>query len=489
MTLPAPFQGLEPAPLWQHFAAITTIARPSGQEQAMADHVLRWAQGRGLAARRDAVGNVVVTLPATAGREQAPTVVLQGHLDMVCERDSNSPNDPEAGRIAVVRDGDWLRAEGTTLGADNGVAIATMMALPDDPSLVHGPLELLMTIDEERGLTGAQNLDPQLLRGRILLNLDSEDDGVLFVGCAGGTDVVLTLDLPRITPPNSRVKLELAISGGRGGHSGIDIHKGRLNANKALARILGEARGVARFLLASFDGGNKRNAIPREARAVVFVPPMEEQALRDALARSFAALQEQYRGLEPEAALSIRPLERSNPEEGWGHEDALRVLDLINALPSGVVAMSQDIAGLVETSSNVGVVTTRGTRIEIANLSRTSNQPALADLIGAIGGAGRLAGATVEVVAGYPGWKPNMDSRALAAASRAFERLYGRKPEVTAIHAGLECGIIGERYPGMDMVSFGPTLVGVHAPGERIQISTVSRYWALLGAVLDDLSR
>ncbi len=483
-----PFQGLEPAPLWKHFSAITKIARPSGQEEAMAGYVLDWAKARGLASRRDSIGNVVIDLPATPGREQAPPVVLQGHLDMVCERDNDSPNDPEHGRIEVLRDGDWLRAEGTTLGADNGIAIATMLGLPDDASIQHGPLELLMTLDEERGLTGAQNLDPNLLKGRVLLNLDSEDDGVLFVGCAGGTDVVLTLEMPRITPPNSRVKLEVKISGGKGGHSGIDIDKNRLNANKALARLLGEARGAARFLLASLDGGNKRNAIPREARAVVFAPPMEEQALRGSIERSFATLREQYAGLENDITLSIKPVDRDNPEDAWGNEDALRVIDLINALPCGVWAMSQDIRGLVESSNNVGVLTTRGTQLEIANLSRTSNQPALQDLINAIGGAGRLAGATVEIVAGYPGWKPNMQSKALAVTQRAFRRVYGRDAEVTAIHAGLECGIIGERYPSMDMISFGPTLVGVHAPGERVQISTVARYWSLLAAVLDDLS-
>lgn len=488
MSQPDPFTGLEPAPLWKHFAAITKIARPSGQEEAMAGYVLDWAKARGFASRRDAVGNVVIDLPATPGREKAPVVVLQGHLDMVCERDTDSPNDPEHGRIQVVRDGDWLRAEGTTLGADNGIAIATMLGLPDDPSFTHGPLELLMTLDEERGLTGAKNLDPAMLKGRVLLNLDSEDDGMLFVGCAGGTDVVLTLDMPRITPPNSRVKLEVKVSGGKGGHSGIDIDKNRLNANKAVSRVLGEARGVARFLLASLDGGNKRNAIPREARAVVFVPPMEEQALRASIEQSFESLREQYKGLEDDMALGITPLPRENPEEAWGNEDALRVIDLINALPCGVWAMSQDIRGLVESSNNVGVLTTRGSQLEVANLSRTSNQPALLDLINAIGGAGRLAGATVEIVAGYPGWKPNMNSTALKVTQGAFQRVYGREPEVTAIHAGLECGIIGERYPGMDMISFGPTLVGVHAPGERVQISTVARYWKLLAAVLDDLS-
>lgn len=483
-----PFAGLQPEPIWRHFAAITRIARPSGHEEAMAAHVIAWAQQRGLRTRRDATGNLVVDVPATKGREGAATVVLQGHLDMVCERDSSSPYDPEQGKIHVVRDGDWLRAEGTTLGADNGIAVATMMAIPDTPGLTHGPLELLMTLDEERGLTGAQNLDPELLTGRILLNLDSEDDGVLFVGCAGGTDVVLTLDLPQITPPNSRVKLDVAVSGAKGGHSGIDINRQRLNAIKALARVLGEAHSRTRFLLAALDGGNKRNAIPREARATIFVPPAEEALLREAIGAAFGALREQYRGLDDDVALTLTPAPRSNPESAWGHEDSGKLLDLIRALPSGVIAMSQDIPGLVETSNNVGVVTTRGAQVEVANLCRTSNPPALVDLIGQTGGAGRLAGAKVEIVAGYPGWKPNMTSRALQVTKAASQRLLGREPEVTAIHAGLECGIIGERYPTMDMISFGPTLVGVHAPGERIQIGSVANFWRLLGAVLHDLA-
>jgi dipeptidase D len=489
MSLSGAFAGLEPASLWGHFQAITKIARPSGQEQAMAEFVIAWARARGLQTRRDTIGNLVVDVPATPGREKAPVVVLQGHLDMVCERDADSPNDPEHGRIEVVKDGDWLRAEGTTLGADNGIAIATMMAIPGDPAIQHGPLELLMTLDEERGLSGAQNLDPQLLRGRIMLNLDSEDDGVLFVGCAGGTDVVLTLEFARITPPNSRPKLQLKFSGAKGGHSGIDINKNRVNANKALARLLSEAQGSARFLIASFDGGNKRNAIPREARAVVFVPPAEEPAFRAALEASLALLKEQYRGIDDQLQLVIESIDRDNPEDAFGHADSLRLLDLIAALPCGVWTMSQDIAGLVETSSNVGVVTTRGASVEVANLSRTSNAPALRDVIAAICGAGRNAGAKAEVVAGYPGWKPNLQSKALKTTQQVFEQLYGKRPEVTAIHAGLECGIIGERYPGMDMVSFGPTLVGVHAPGEKIQISTVGRYWKLLAGVLDALSR
>jgi dipeptidase D len=477
------FAGLQPAALWRHFAALTRIPRPSGREQRVLEYVRGWARARELAVRSDAVGNVCVRVAATPGRERAPVVILQGHLDMVCERNADSPYDPEQGRIHVVRDGEWLRSEGTTLGADNGIGIAAAMAVAEDATLRHGPLELLMTVDEEAGMSGARNLDPALLSGRSLINLDSEDDGLLFVGCAGGADLRLRFRAARAAVPPGLSPLRVQLRGLRGGHSGIDIHRNRMNAIHALARLLQRGAAQQSLRLAAIGGGSKRNAIPREATADVWVG--DPAAWHAQLAAELAALRQQYRGRDDDLDVAIEPAPRG---DAWGEADSLRLLDLLRALPSGVVALSMDIPGLVETSTNLGVVRTQGPTAEILVLARSSIAPSLAALFDAHRSLARLAGAECEYLGGYPGWQPHMDSRLLAAARGSYARLFGREPQVTAVHAGLECGLIGERVPGMDMVSFGPTLVGVHAPGERVDIASVGRFWRLLGALLDDLS-
>jgi len=481
------FHGLEPAELWHHFGHVTEIARPSGKEERMAEYVTQFADSQGLEWKRDAVGNLVVRVPASPGREKAPTIVLQGHLDMVCEKDPASPYDPEQGRIHVVRDGEWLTAEGTTLGADNGIAVATMLAAAADRSLRHGPLELLMTIDEETGMTGAAGLDPALLEGRMMLNLDSEDEGVLFVGCAGGRDVKYVFTAGRSVAPGHWVALKVTVGGLKGGHSGLEINSNRLNAIRALAHALAAGGASSGYRIASIEGGNKRNAIPRDAHAVVFVDAAGEAEFRKGVEAARAELAAHYKGLEDGLRIAVDAAPGAG-SDAFSEADSRRLVDLLRATPTGVIAMSVDIKGLVESSTNLGVISTVGGVVEVANLARSSNAPALQDIVDQLFAVARLAGVEATDLGGYPGWQPDMSSNSLAVTKRAFEKMYGRKPEITAIHAGLECGLIGDRVPGMDMVSFGPDIRGVHAPGEKVHVTSVGRFYQLLGAVLDELS-
>jgi dipeptidase D len=445
-----------------------------------------WARSKGFEVVADGVGNLVVRVPATKGREKAPVVVIQGHLDMVCERNADSAHDAERGDINVVRDGDWLRAEGTTLGADNGIGVASGMAAAEDPAVKHGPLELLCTIDEETGMTGAQGLDGKLLRGRLMLNLDSEEDDVLFVGCAGGGDVKITFGAARRAAPADHDAFVVSVKGLQGGHSGLDINRNRMNALRALARVIQDGAKKAPVMISSVAGGSKRNAIPREARATVLVPAGGVAAFKSGVEASAKALAQQFKGLDD--GLQVGVESAGGASDVFDAADSHRLLDLLRAIPTGVITMSQDIPGLVESSTNLGVATTAGDKVEILCLCRSSNMPALADVLDAHFALARLAGTQMDYLGGYPGWKPDLSSKALAATKAAYTRLFGAEPGITAIHAGLECGLIGERAPGMDMVSFGPHLVGVHAPGEKVSIPSTQKFWKLLSAVLDDLS-
>jgi dipeptidase D len=477
-----PFAGLEPAAFWRHFAALTRIPRATHDEEHAVAHVLAWAGDRGLGIRRDAAGNLVVEVPATAGREGAPTVVLQGHLDMVCERDPDSPYDPRAGRIGVLRDGEWLRADGTTLGADNGVAIAAMLALVEDPGVVHGPLELLMTVSEEIGLAGAVALDPELIRGTVLLNLDSEEDAALTVGCAGSIDSVLRLEAPRAPVEEGESVLHVTVSGGLGGHSGGDIALGRANAIKVLGRVLAGTRGVR---IAALDGGASRNAIPRAATAIVVVAT--PQARHDIEAEG-AQVSQAFSTTDPGVRVGVEPAaERANG--AWTTEASARILDLIATLPAGPLGMSAHFPGTVETSSSVGVAATEGDGLTLRCLSRSANDAVLPDVTGAIGAAARLAGAEVAWEAPSYAWRPDLSSPALATAKTVHERLFGVPPEILLTHGGLETAVFGGKRPGLDMLSFGPRIEGAHAPGERLHIESSGRFMRLLAGLVDELGR
>jgi dipeptidase D len=477
--------GAEPRAFWAHFGALTRIARPSRREDAAIEHVRAWAERHEFTLQQDDGRNLVVRVPASPGRENAATVTLQGHLDMVCERDPASPNDAAEGRIVLARDGDWLTADGTTLGADNGVAIAAMMALAEDDAVRHGPLELLMTVAEEVGLEGANALDSALVGGSTLLNLDSGEDGRLTVGCAGSTDTWLRIEGPR-EPPHGAVALAVTVSGGRGGHSGSGIALGRSNAIKLLGRTLREASAHVPFRLVTFAGGNSRNAIPREALAVCSVAAADEEAFRGAVIASAETVHEAFARTDP--AVSILVSETDAPAEPWTAAATARLLDAVALVPSGPLAMSQDFDDLVETSTSLGEALTEGDTLTLHSLSRSSNDAVLPEVIATLDAAARLAGGELEVKVNYGGWRPNFDSQALAAAKRVYERLFGEPPVVTAVHAGLETAVIGSKVHGLEMLSFGPQIEFPHSPDERVSIPTVERFWELLVALLDELS-
>jgi dipeptidase D len=480
--------GLEPRPFWAHFEAITKIARPSRHEEPMIEHVRAWADEHGFELRQDPGRNLVIRVPATAGRESAPVLVLQGHLDMVCERQPDSPNDPAEGRIALIRDGDWLTADGTTLGADDGVAIAAMMALAEDESLPHGPLELLMTVAEEVGLEGANELDGSLLSGTILMNLDSEEDGTLTVGCAGSTDTWIRIDAPRAPSAPGSTALSVVAGGGLGGHSGVQIALGRANAVKMLGRVLREAYAAVPFRLVSLDGGKSRNAIPRDAVGVCSVPRDREDAFRSAVSTANAELQDAYAKTDPGVSVTVEGA--VDAADAWTEAATATLLDVVAIVPTGPLAMSPDFAGLVETSTSLGEALTDGGELTLHSLSRSSNDSAMPDVIAALDAAARLGGGKLEVKFNYNGWRPDLDSNLLAVARAASERLFGEPPVVTAIHAGLETAVIGTKVSGhLDMLAIGPQIEGPHSPDERVSIPTVQRFWQLLVAIVDDLSR
>lgn len=486
----SPVLNLEPRLVWQHFDAITRIPHPSGHEQQLAAHIVSWAKGRGLEVERDGAGNVVVSVPATPGHEGARAVVLQGHLDMVPEKNSDVTFDFLKDAIQPRLVDDYVYATGTTLGADNGIGVAAAMAVAEDGSAVHGPLELLFTVEEETGLTGAIQLDPTSLKGRTLLNLDTEEDGALYIGCAGGADCHIAFTITREDALPGTLSLAIKVRGLRGGHSGVDIHENRGNAIKLLARTLNAARRTGvKLAIVLLNGGSKHNAIPREADAVIRIADSEETVLRQVVESSSAAFKEEFGEIDPNLRLEVAPApEGANGHQVWLPFDADRILSVLLACPHGVLGMSRAVPGLVETSNNLAVVTTEGNAVRVVTSSRSSVMPTLKATTEQVVSVFRLAGATVEEREGYPGWKPNPASPVLQTATTVFEREFGKKPAIRAIHAGLECGLIGEKFPGMDMVSMGPQIESPHSPDERVQISTVGRFFQLLKATLAELA-
>ncbi|MGB9765593.1 MAG: aminoacyl-histidine dipeptidase [Candidatus Saccharicenans sp.] len=468
---------LKPESLWKHFAEILKIPRCSGNEKAIADYILNLARSWSLEAQKDRVGNVVVKKPAFSGRESSPSVILQAHLDMVCEKNSDIQHDFSKDPITPYIEGDWVKAKGTTLGADNGIGIAACLAVLEDKNLVHGPLECLFTIDEETGLTGAFKLKKDILTGKLLLNLDSEDEGTFTIGCAGGADSEISLPVDRKKKKAKNV-LVIKITGLHGGHSGLDINLGRANAVKCLARLLAEAAGKFKFELVSFNGGSKRNAIPRESEALVAIEPVSQKALINQLKKSFAAIKFEYKVTEP--GLSMAICQADSPAWPLTAESQSKLLNLLLSLPHGVISMHPEIPGLVETSSNLAVVSSEEKTIKIICNTRSSVMSALEAVRLTIRAVSQLAGARVRQPEGYPAWTPNLQSSLLQKMINIYKNLFQKEPEVKAVHAGLECGIIGEKYPGLDMISFGPTIKNPHSPDERVQISSVEKFWQFL---------
>jgi dipeptidase D len=475
-------EGLTPPLLWKYFAEISAIPRCSKNETAIARYLVETAGRLGLEAQQDGVGNVLVRKPASPGREGAPMVCLQGHMDMVCEKNKDTVHDFATDPLDLVRHGNFLMANGTTLGADNGIAVATCLAIMEDRSLEHGPLEFLFTVDEETGLTGANNLQPGWLQSRTLLNLDSEEEGALYVGCSGGRDSTATWPAGYGHVPGGTIPVAVKVAGLKGGHSGLEIHQGRGNSLKILVRALLalEALGAR---VARMEGGNKRNAIPREAEAVVCLPEGTEAEAIACVSALQQAVSSELASIDPGVQVSIERV----PDAPAGILNAdlqHRVLLTLAAVPHGVLKMSPDIPGLVETSTNLAILETNDQAVTVQTSQRSSVQSEIEEAAQAVRAAFELGGAQVTGSDGYPGWKPNLASSLLGVAKRVYHDLSGREPEVKAVHAGLECGIIGEKYPGMDMVSLGPTLEGVHSPDEKIHIDTVGKFWDYVLAIL-----
>jgi dipeptidase D len=478
---------LSPRSVWGHFEALAAIPRPSGHEERAVAFVTAVGASIGVKPERDARGNVVLRVPATRGREAAPVLILQTHLDMVCEKNRDVAHDFDRDPIRPRLVGAWVQATGTTLGADNGIGVAAALAAATDPEVKHGPLELLFTLDEETGLTGAKELDPRLLSGRMLLNLDSEEDGVIFVGCAGGEDTLIDVKPAFRSAAFRDSALRLEVSGLRGGHSGLNIVENRGNALKLVARVLAAMieEGVP-FDLASITGGSKHNAIPREAEAIVVPDPRAKDKLEAVTQKALAAFRVELAKIDDGLRISWSPC--PDPVRVLAIADRDRLVQLLLALPHGVLAMSPDIPGLVETSSNLAVVKEDDGRIRVITSSRSSVAPSLAYVLAQVRAAAALAGAAVTLKDGYPGWKPNLESKALAVVREVYRNQWNKEPHVTAIHAGLECGLLGEKLPGLDMVSFGPQIEGAHSPDERVNVESVARFWKALTSVLDRLS-
>ena len=466
---------LRPAVVFHYFDEVCQVPRPSKKEEKIRAYLLDFAKKHNLEAKTDEAGNVLIKKAASAGMENLKTVILQSHIDMVCEKNKDTEHNFETDPIQTYIDGEWLRAKGTTLGADNGIGVATELAVLASDDIKHGPIECLFTVDEETGLTGAFALKEGFMNGDILLNLDSEDDGELFIGCAGGANTTAIYPFPTEKAPQGWFFFRVSVKGLTGGHSGDDISKNRANANKLLNRFLVQTMQKYGMRLVDIEGGNLHNAIPREAHALCAVPMEYKEAVRVDLNIFISEIENEYSATEPNLSMD---LESEAPVEYVMEQKAMeRFLLSIYAVHHGVYAMSQDIPGLVETSSNLASIKVCDGTIKVVTSQRSSILSSRKDMSQMVSAAFILGGATVTTGEGYPGWKPNPSSEILKIAVESYKRLFGVEPKVKAIHAGLECGLFLQKYPSLDMVSFGPTLRGVHSPDERMLIPTVEKFW------------
>lgn len=477
--------GLEPALLWKYFDKIRQIPRSSGKEEAIANYVISVAKQFKLEYEKDKTGNVLVRKPATPGHEKAKTIVLQSHLDMVCEKNSDKQFDFDKDPIQLKMEGEWLKADGTTLGADNGIGIATALAIMEDDTLVHGPIEALFTIDEERGLVGAMSISPDWLTGRIMLNLDSEDIGLFSIGCAGGADSHLKIPVQRVKASGNQ-QVELHLSGLLGGHSGVNIHEGRGNALKILNRLIYQAGKEIPLEIVCFEGGDKHNAIPREAKVKIIIDGKNLAGLKKWLTKAIDEIRIEFKPVEKAITLSVSEL--PGVEQVLAPVTHKTLLSLLFALPHGPLAMSREIKNLVETSNNVASIRCADDQIKIHCSSRSSNGAALKATLDKIAAIAQLAGASLEQPPGYPGWMPNLESEILKISLDTFKQVTGKEARYEAIHAGLECGLIGEKFPGMDMISLGPTIKYPHSPDERVNVPSVDVFYRHTMKILETLA-
>lgn len=473
---------LSPQPLWDIFAKICSIPHPSYHEEQLAEHILSWATEKGLSAERDSVGNILLRKPATPGMENRKTVVLQAHLDMVPQKNNDTVHDFTQDPIQPYIDGEWVKARGTTLGADNGIGMSSALAVLADDSVEHGPLEVLLTMTEEAGMEGAFGLQPGWLKADIMINTDSEEEGEVYMGCAGGIDCITTLPVAREAVPANFETFKLTVKGLKGGHSGCDIHVGLGNANKLLARFLVSHATDLDARLIGLNGGTLRNAIPREAFATFAVPAAQSAALRTLVNDYLNTLKNELSAVEKNLTLLLEPVSADKPALTSESRDTF--IRLLNATPNGVIRNSDAVKGVVETSLNVGIVTLNDDEAEIISLIRSLVDSGKDYVVSVLESLGQLAGARVEAKGSYPGWQPDANSPVMHLVRETYQKLFNKLPNIMVIHAGLECGLFKKPYPDMDMVSIGPTITGPHSPDERVHIESVGQYWTLLTALL-----
>jgi dipeptidase D len=474
---------LYPQPLWQWFEQICAIPHPSKHEQALSSYIQQWAKTQGLAVVEDKVGNLIIRKPATTGMEDRKTVVLQAHIDMVPQKNADKVHNFETDPIEAYVDGDWVKARGTTLGSDNGIGMSSALAVLGSKDIKHGPLEVLLTIDEEAGMTGAFGLEAGYLEAEILINTDSEQEGEIYMGCAGGVDAQISVPMSWQAPEHSNASFQLTLAGLKGGHSGVNIHLGRGNANKLLARFLFKHSDELALELVSFSGGSLRNAIPREAYISFMLPAENIDKLHQAMETFQALVRQELAIADPAMLLSLESIDA--PTKVMDEEAQNTLIDLLHASPNGVIRMSDEVEGVTETSLNIGVISTRDESVEILCLLRSLMDSGREEVAGMLTALANLSGASIDLSGAYPGWKPDISSPIMAIVRETYNDIYKKDPTIMVIHAGLECGLFKEPYPHIDMVSIGPTIRYPHSPDEMVNITTVGQYWELLVAVLE----
>ena len=476
---------LEPALLWKNFYSLTQIPRPSKHEDKVRDFLYQFGKELGLETIKDEVGNVIIRKPATPGMENRKGVVLQGHMDMVPQKNNDTNHDFEKDPIETYIDNGWVKAKGTTLGADNGMGVAAAMAILESKNLQHGPIEAFITTDEETGMTGAMGVKAGVLKGDILLNLDTEEEGELYIGCAGGTNGNFTFHVKSAAVPMAVEAFKLVVTGLKGGHSGVDIHLERGNSIKVLTRVLHE--GIKHFGLriASLEGGSLRNAIPREASSIIVIPVEHKNTFIAVIASLEKIIKKELSAVEPTMKILLTPAEK--PASLLDEVSQANIINALYACPNGVIRISNEMPGLVETSINIGVLKTEKNMVVGQTLLRSSVDTAKVDLENMVEAVFTMAGADIIFEGHYPGWKPNPDSEILRVMLELYKKMFGKEPLVKAIHAGLECGILGGAYPNWDMISVGPTIVNPHSPDEKTEISSVKKFWDYLVETLKNV--
>lgn len=478
-------EGLKPALLWQYFDELSQVPRPSKREEKAVEFVREFARKNNFKFKEDKVGNIVILVPASKGKEKSPTIVLQGHVDMVCEMNKGTKHDFDKDPIKLIKDGEWITADGTTLGADNGIGVAAGMAIAMDKTSVHGPLELLCTIDEETGMTGVNELQPKFISGRTLLNMDSEEDGAIYVGCSGGQDTAGTYNLEFTRARKGTEAYELMVTGLKGGHSGLDAHQQRGNAIRLLAQLLN--RLDFPYQVARIAGGSLRNAIPREAEVVVMVKPDDVKKLKKIVREFIKDSLTEFKTTDAGLTVKVKKI-KDKVTKVIKTDLSDTLVQTLLALPHGVMSMSPDIPELVETSTNLATLKMSAKQIVVGTSQRSSIESAKNNIAAMVEAVFNLGNAKVSVGDGYPGWQPNMDSNLLKVSKKVYKKMYKVEPEIKAIHAGLETGLLGSKYPGIDMISFGPTIEGAHSPDEKVNIKAVDKFYTLLKGFLKELS-